>query len=319
MEVKMNSAKIGMLTKPGHTARKGDRALTLYNAVKDNDSIEEYFILDDDDSVCGIISRSSLLRAFGGRYGFSLYSRYNIDRVMKDNFFVVDENADLKKVAEKAMSRPGRSCYDAIGVTHFGKYIGKVSVKDLVLAFIKEEIEIAADTNPLTKLPGNRMIQNAIKDAFFNYPKWALIYIDLDNFKAYNDAYSFESGDKVILAAANSIKLGFGENAFVGHVGGDDFVVVLHDTHVKKACETTVNIFKHKIYYLYNDEDKKRGYIISHDRDGKEKKFKIVSMSIAVITSKDMKPKSLKELFEVVAKTKKKAKSVEGNSMAIAD
>lgn len=319
MEVKMNNAKIGMLTTPGHTARKSDRALTLYNAVKDNEAIEEYFILNDDDTVCGIISRSSLLRAFGGRYGFSLYSRYNIDRIMKNNFFIVDENADLKTVAEKAMARPGRSCYDAIGVTRYGKYIGKVPVKDLVLAFIKEEVEVASDTNPLTKLPGNRMIQEAIKDAFFNSSKWALIYIDLDNFKAYNDAYSFESGDKVILAAAESIKLGFGEDAFIGHVGGDDFVVVQHDTHVKKACEKTVGIFKHKIYYLYNDEDLKRGYIISHDRDGKEKKFKIVSMSIAVVSSKDLKPKSLKELFEIIAKTKKQAKAVDGNSMVIAE
>ncbi len=174
----------------------------------------------------------------------------------------------------------------------------------------------ALDANPLTKLPGNTSIIRHIQMLLDKKEEFALAYADLDNFKAFNDRYGFSRGDEVILMTAriitNMIKSFKGINSFVGHVGGDDFVFIVPSEYVELICKGIVNNFDSIIPYFYDEEDKKRGYIISKDRQGRERKFPFVSISIGVVFNRG-NFKHYGEISQEAVNLKRKAKEYEGS------
>ncbi len=144
-----------------------------------------------------------------------------------------------------------------------------------------------------------------------------IIYVDLDNFKAFNDDYGFALGDKVILSAASAMRSTF-PDAFIGHVGGDDFVLVSAEENAEERCRTMCGTFRRLVLPLYTENDRKRGYIISHDRSGFEKEFPIITLSAALIDLSKVKEISMEDLSILVAKTKKEAEKIEGDAIVSA-
>jgi len=174
------------------------------------------------------------------------------------------------------------------------------------------------DSNPLTHLPGNNIIQKTIQRLIESGKRFSVIYADLDNFKAYNDKYGFVKGDEMILFAAKLIentihKYGNFED-FLGHVGGDDFIFITSPDKVAIICETIKNEMDEKIGELYSDEDRKRGYIVSKDRQGVVREFPLVTLSMAVISNEERRLSSIAEISEIAGELKKLAKSITGNS-----
>ena len=145
------------------------------------------------------------------------------------------------------------------------------------------------EANPLTKLPGNISIQRELERRISTGEPLAVCYIDLDRFKAFNDHYGFQRGDEVIkqtasvlLAAARS--QGSGPD-FIGHIGGDDFLVMTTLQRCEPLCEAIINHFDAMASQLYDEEDRKRGYISHTDRKGQEVKIPLLSVSIALVTN----------------------------------
>lgn len=302
----------------GFSAHSHDMAVDLYEKARLDYHIREFFILDDEGHVIGILTRSQLSSLFGGLYGFSLHVRADCASIMYTSFLCVDENESIAEAARAAMARNESSVYDAIAVTKDGRYTGSVSVRDLLLSFLKVEVELASDVNPLTRLPGNRLIQMHLQKLVHDDSAWAVLYVDLDNFKAFNDAYGFPLGDKVILAAANAMKEAFPEDAFIGHVGGDDFVIICSEADALPCAGQMLKRFSGMTLPLYTEEDRNRGCIQSTDRDGNRRMFPLVSMSVALLSSSLCHPADMEELSAIAARTKKKAKRMEGNSIASA-
>ena len=174
----------------------------------------------------------------------------------------------------------------------------------------------ALDANPLTKLPGNTSIIRHIQMLLDKKEEFALAYADLDNFKAFNDRYGFSRGDEVILMTAriitNMVRSFKGINSFVGHIGGDDFVFIVPLEYAELACKGIVNNFDSIIPYFYDEEDKKRGYIVSKDRQGNERKFPFVAISIGVVFNRG-NFKHYGEISQEAVNLKKKAKEYEGS------
>lgn len=163
-----------------------------------------------------------------------------------------------------------------------------------MLTAVQMQVRRATDSNPLTGLLGNAMIQERIEAAFREEVHWAIIYLDLDNFRAYNDAYGFSSGDLMIKAVSESIKNCSTKRDFIGHIGGDDVVIVSSCyQHVEDLCHGICKSFREKIKHLYSEEDWNLGYIHSLDRNGFKKCFPIATLSIAVVTNRDSQPESL--------------------------
>ncbi len=209
-------------------------------------------------------------------------------------------------------------------------YITKPFVPIVVLARIKNQMELsnsikelkrlyslALDANPITHLPGNNTIRNHISSLIEEKDKRAVFYIDLDNFKAYNDVYGFANGDKVILSVSEIMKQTADDlkvsDIFMGHIGGDDFVLTLpnerSETYIKKFIEN----FDTKIREHYTDEDIKRGFIQTRDRKGTLMKFPIISISIAGIDLEKNHYSNYLHLSDTCAALKHKAKQTSGS------
>ncbi|MBU1062493.1 MAG: response regulator [Candidatus Omnitrophica bacterium] len=174
------------------------------------------------------------------------------------------------------------------------------------------------DANPLTRLPGNVSILNEIQKRIDDKEIFAVCYIDLDKFKAFNDKYGFKKGDEVIKNTARILIDSVQEKGlpqdFIGHIGGDDFVVVTTSERAAELCKTIITKFNNMAPNFYRREDKERGYIIGKNRQGKTKKIPFISISIGIVSNEKREIKHVAEVGEIGAELKEYAKSLEGSN-----
>lgn len=309
--------RVDTISKPKKTIAVSEPALTVFEMMKKDHTIREMFAVDEEKRVCGIMTRSYILEKFGGQFGYNLSRKLTVERIMKKNFLAMEIDMPIEEVSSLAMQRDISQIYDAIAVTEDGKYYGTVSVKDLLMTTVQMQVKRATDLSPLTGLPGNVIIQDTIANTFLNEEPWAIIYLDLDNFKAYNDAYGFTNGDMMLKALANAMQECCDKNDFLGHIGGDDFVIIT-DTHaIQELFENICRTFRQSICKLYSRKDWARGYIVSQNRDGFTRNFPIATLSMAAVTNKEVKPTTIDELSLLIANSKKKSKQKIGDSICV--
>ncbi len=179
----------------------------------------------------------------------------------------------------------------------------------------------AKNANPLSGLPGNNDIMEEIERHLKRQDKFAILYCDLDNFKAYNDKYGFHRGDDVILYSKeiflNAVKDLNIDETFVGHEGGDDFVIVTKAEHYQKLAEEIITKYDAGVEQFYSKTDQKRGFIESVNREGQYRRFRFVSVSIGIVTNEAVEFTTYPEIITVAATMKKHAKSVQGSNYAV--
>lgn len=175
--------------------------------------------------------------------------------------------------------------------------------------------------SPLTGLPGNIQIQTEIKRRLLNKEDFCVIYLDLDNFKAYNDVYGFLNGDEIIKFTAktimNNINSNDCEDCFVGHIGGDDFVAMISGVNCEKICQNIVIEFDAGIKKFFTRSDIEKGYIEVPNRKGVIEQFPITSISIGVVVVDKGRFKNTLEIGEVAAQVKHLAKTTFGSTYVI--
>lgn len=183
------------------------------------------------------------------------------------------------------------------------------------IRMILRRTERDLEANPLTRLPGNVSILNELSKKINDKSAFAACYVDLDKFKAYNDKYGFEHGDEVIKETARilirSTKEFGNPNDFIGHIGGDDFVVITTPNRVDGICKKVISDFDKASPLFYSESDRKKGFIIAHDRQGKEQKVPLISVSIGVVTNEFRKLEHVAEVSEIGAEVKALAKRLE--------
>lgn len=305
---------IGTITKPCQTFSPEVKGEFVYEYFKKNLCVAEICIVDREGHFIGCVTKARAIEKFGGLYGYSLNARKSISDLIVEESLVVDSELSIEAVTRIAMNRSPNQLYDAIVVTKEDRFLGIVTLRELVLTFISIELKKAEDENPLTRLPGNSEINQRINRAIKKKEPFSIMYFDMDNFKSYNDAYGFGNGDKMICQMAKSIQSQISKKEFLGHIGGDDFVVVVPHWDVKKIHEKIVKDFHENIKPLYNEKDWNRGYIKAKGRDGVERKFGIVTISTSVISNQKEDIKNDEEISLQIAKLKKESKHIEGNS-----
>ena len=202
-------------------------------------------------------------------------------------------------------------------------YITKPFSPQEMLARVRAKIRrVAVDSslNPLTRLPGNLAIENEIRRRFDGRLPWAVIYIDLDNFKAFNDVYGFVRGDEAIRLLAstlqNAIRFGGEDDDFVGHIGGDDFILVTHPSRAEPLARVVATAFDRDVRALYDPPDLERGWIKTTDRRGAVSVYPIMSLSLAVVTDERRRITNYQQIGEVAAELKRFAKKQSGSYIA---
>jgi diguanylate cyclase (GGDEF)-like protein len=217
------------------------------------------------------------------------------------------------------------SLVDRIKARQIAEYLPKDVEKQELLTVIQTKLnehEMQADIQPLTRLPGNASIAKAAETLVATRERYALLYIDLDNFKHFNDCYGVAAGDRAITGMASGIDRALvktvGSDYFFGHVGGDDFVVMIWDNADPVAvCKGIFLEVEKLLSMLYAADDIKRGYFEAQNRKGEIEQFGLLSVSIGVVTSEVKKIKNWAEASSIFVDLKKKAKSMPGNSYYI--
>lgn len=183
------------------------------------------------------------------------------------------------------------------------------------IRMILRRTERDLEANPLTRLPGNVSILNELSRRMESKQLFAVCYVDLDKFKAYNDKYGFEHGDEVIRETARILiraTQGLGNaDDFIGHIGGDDFVVITTPNISDELCKTIIENFDAASPSFYNEADRKNGFIIAHDRQGKEQKIPLLSVSIGLVTNESRNIEHVAQISEIGAELKSAAKGLE--------
>ncbi|MCK5357375.1 MAG: response regulator [Elusimicrobiales bacterium] len=173
--------------------------------------------------------------------------------------------------------------------------------------------------NPLTQLPGSPTIQDETLTRTKNSEDFGFAYIDVDNFKAYNDVYGYAKGDDIIRAIANILNDKIRQfpqaKSFIGHIGGDDFVFISDEEHIDSISKDIVAEFDSKIKDFYKPEHLKTGHITIPDRKGTIRNFPIMTLTIAIIVPKNIKHYA--KLVEKAAELKGYAKKLSGRKGSI--
>jgi diguanylate cyclase (GGDEF)-like protein len=171
--------------------------------------------------------------------------------------------------------------------------------------------------NPLTRLPGNISIEEEIKRRLKEKKIFAVAYFDLDNFKAYNDRYGYERGDAIIQFVASIIKkviteLGLPDD-FIGHIGGDDFIIVSTPDRIGKVCQSVIEEFDKTIPLHYSEADRKQGFITSKDRLGRRQKFPIMTLTTVAVSNERHRITHYAQISERAIELKRYAKKIKGS------
>ena len=281
----------------------------VYDLFLRNDSLSAVAVVKDGKAV-GIVTRTRIDHFMSGQFGYSLHARHPIDQIMDRRPLTVDFQTAIDTVSKQAMSRPASSLYDLIIITKDGSYYGTVTIRDLLEKAMEIEVSNAKHLNPLSGLPGNQIIESSLAKCVNSDSPYTVLYIDLDNFKAYNDVYGFENGDGILRFVATILGELAPKDCFIGHVGGDDFLVVLPSYDGQDLCRRIISRFDEGIRKYYSADDLKQGYLVARNRRGEEEQFPVMSLSISGVTNRSRKFGTIYELSEYASELKKECKRV---------
>lgn len=236
----------------------------------------------------------------------------------------------LALLITRNISKPLRQLQKAIGLIAEGKLDHEISVRrhDEIGALTKDFIymtqrlreleEMNLNASPLTGLPGNIAIENQVRDMLAKGKLFSFCQVDLDNFKPFADKYGYAWGSEVIKEVANILTDYINkypqEEIFIGHIGGDDFVIIGSPEQAKKISQNLVADFEKRISRFYDAADTKRGYLKGKDRQGLMQKFPLITISVAIVTDNGTRFKNPLDMAMIAAELKGYAKTLPGSN-----
>lgn len=261
-----------------------------------------------DSKVEGILTREKLSLLLSGQYGFTLNQNKPLSQVMDKDFLSMEGSTPVNLVSSLALERSQDKLYDFIVVEEKERYFSVITIKDLLEKSYEMELYKAKHQNPLTGLPGNLFIEQKLHELVKKEKEFYAYYLDIDHFKVFNDVYGFEKGDLVIRLLADSLTKELPSNQFIGHIGEDDFVVLLNDPSCIHKLLQVVERFQKEILSFYTNEDRVHGYIHTENRNGYLEKLPLMTLTAVCVSSAPPNHLSLTEISERLAKEKAREK-----------
>ena len=303
---------------------------------------QEIYIIDDSDE---LMNNTNDLFKNEKDYKFKKVNTNNIDDALKNipsliiiNEDEIDEN--IIEICKRIRLNEDNSITPIIVISSNKEKQHRIEVlKECVEHYIKAPIDqeylyytiknvirlldINRRVSPLTGLPGNVQILAEMKKRLLNKEDFVMLYLDLDNFKAYNDVYGFLNGDEIIKFTARTItnnidRLSNSGNTFVGHIGGDDFVAIVSEVDdYEEKYQNIIAEFDKGVLKYFNDEDIKKGYLEVPNRKCIVEQFPLTSISIGVVVANKERFNNVLEIGEVGAQVKHLAKTTMGSAYSI--
>ena len=302
--------------------------------------IQDIYIIDDEFDI-----RDKLKEIFkvDREFRFRSVSADNVDEALKNipSLIIINEDTieeDAINICKKIRENEDNTITPVIVLSKNRDHNHRIELLNLgilnyIISPIDEEyifytiknildlIYINRRVSPLTGLPGNVQIQAEIKKRFLSKETFAMMYVDLDNFKAYNDIYGFLKGDEIIKFTARTIlkNVNIDEegDSFVGHVGGDDFIAIVSSSNYDEICQNIVADFDLNVKNFFFDSDIEKGYLEVENRKGITEQFPLTSISIGVVEVDPNRFSNVLEIGEAGASVKHLAKTIPGSTYVI--
>jgi diguanylate cyclase (GGDEF)-like protein len=275
-------------------------------------------MVDNKGKPLGLIRRDQLMATFSTHYGRSLYANKSVIDIADMSVVIVEKEWSIEQVSKLVTDSMKSQIESDFIIIDGGEYIGLGKVLDLLRKITEFQIRNARYANPLTLLPGNVPIYERLDELMTGESRFAVAYCDIDNFKPYNDVYGYAKGDQVIKLIADILSQNSGvAGDFIGHVGGDDFIAIFLSNNWAERCNNILRCFEKEVPRFYNHADNEKGGILTESREGDEKFYPIMSLSIGVITIDPEHYLSHADIAELASQAKHHAKNIAGNSLFI--
>ncbi|KAF1054406.1 MAG: Blue light- and temperature-regulated antirepressor BluF [Stenotrophomonas maltophilia] len=293
---------------------------SVYEAFRAQANLTTLAVLDEDRQPVGIVHRHALSDALLKPYATDLFARKPISRLMSEDFLAVEMNHSLQQVSRLLTSRARQRIEEDFIITQGGRYLGLGRVIDVLKLITEQKIRQARYANPLTLLPGNVPIQECLNRLLQQGREAAVCYVDLDSFKPFNDLYGYARGDEVLLCLAQCLGARVNPSCdFVGHIGGDDFMLVLGTPDWRTRLNQLLDDFQSQCRRFYNREHLEAGCFVSHNRQGAREEFPLLSLSVGVVLLGPGAGERVDaaQLASAASEAKRYAKEVPGYSLHI--
>ncbi len=266
----------------------------------------------------GIVTRKEIQDLFSGRYFRDLHGRKPIKEFMCSSFVAVETFESIEQVSKKVTNDPDQDLSKDFVITRQGQYAGMGKVRTLLKRITELEISTARYANPLTLLPGNVPLDESINRKLLAKESFWVAYFDINNFKPFNDVYGYSAGDEVIITLANILKSNTdSEKDIVGHIGGDDFVVIFTSNDWQMKSKKILEQFNSSVLKLYSFEDLNNSGIYAENRKGEKEFFGFVSVSAGVVNPDTDHCRSSHDVSNLAAQAKKEAKKSKESQLFI--
>ena len=292
----------------------------MLEAFRAQANLNSLAVLDDHQQPIGIVHRHSLSDALLKPFGTELFARKPITRLMSTDFLAVDISQSLQQVSRLLTSRARQRIEEDFIITQHGVYRGLGRVIDVLKLITEVKIQQARHANPLTLLPGNVPIQQCLTRLLQQGRDAAVCYVDIDSFKPFNDIYGYARGDEVLLCLAQCLNERVDPNRdFVGHIGGDDFMLVLSSPDWRKRVQLLLEDFQSQCRRFYLEEHLQAGCFVALNRKGRREEFPLLSLSVGVVQLQASTGQGLdaSQLAGMASEAKRRAKAIPGYSMHV--
>lgn len=294
----------------------------VLEAFRAQANLNSLAVLNAEQQPVGIVHRHSLSDALLKPFATDLFARKPISRLMSTDFLAVDMGQSLQKVSRLLTSRARQRIEEDFIITLHGRYQGLGRVIDVLKLITELKIQQARHANPLTLLPGNVPIQQCLTRLLQQEREAVICYVDIDSFKPFNDLYGYAKGDEILLCLAQCLSERVDPaRDFVGHIGGDDFLLVLGSEDWRARLNYLLEDFQGQCRRFYSNEHLEAGCFVSHNRKGQREEFPLLSLSLGVV---HLHPSSCAkmdaaQLAGLASEAKRQAKNVPGYSLHIID
>lgn len=292
-----------------------------------NNEVDDLFLRDtklqiipivDDGIAIGLINRYHMIDCFSRPFQRELYGKKACTVFMEALPIIVDKNTSMQEVSHIIVEANPDQLINGIIITDQGQYLGLGTGPDLMREITQMQIKAARYANPLTQLPGNVPINEHIDELLQKHTSFVACYCDLDHFKPFNDMYGYRRGDDIIqMTGEVLVKHCDAQHDFIGHIGGDDFIILFQSKDWEGRCQSILEEFSIAIQDFYSNEDKEHGGYLSEDRQGKKVFHPLVSLSLGVVKSRPQQYYSHHQISIAASDAKKQAKKIHGNSLFI--
>ena len=272
----------------------------------------------DANTPVGMVHRDSCLNLYLAPFGRELYERRPLLKYTDTQPLILEEQLSLEQVSQHLSRLDRKQIRTDFIITRAGRYLGIGAIIDLLKTVTELQLKTARHANPLTQLPGSASTNEEIDRRLAAGTPFALASLDIDHFKGFNDRYGYQRGDAMIQLLADCLRQHCGSSDhFIGHMGGDDFLLLDNTPDWEQSLTAIQHTFAQRIAALYDQADYHRGWIETVDRSGTPCQQPLVSLSIGVALPDPQRCTSHHQVATLARDAKQLAKQQSGDSLLI--